>query len=93
MIMPQENVNGVRKRGRPVGTPGCSKYGGRTKVVRVPEELADDIEHRLNFKAAVMALLDDWDERIHTAQTESKTGFPSPRYERALQLMQELREL
>jgi hypothetical protein len=93
MIMPPEHVNGARKRGRPVGTPGCSKYGGRTKVVRVPEELADDISQILRFREDVLALLDDWDERIRTAQSESKSGLPSPRYERALQLMQELREL
>jgi hypothetical protein len=82
------------KGGRPRGYAMKGKYGvGRkTKVVRVPVEVADNIAPILASFDAIRAMVDDWDERVESAGERSTTGRPSPRYERALQLLQELRE-
>lgn len=81
------------KPGRPVGTPGGGKYGCTTKVVRVPVKVADNIKDILDSFEAIRELVDDWESKIEDAANNSKYGKPSPRYEKAMQLMEELRSL
>jgi hypothetical protein len=89
-----EVSEGKNKGGRPTGYAMKGKYGvGRkTKVVRVPVEVADNIVEILASFESIKQLVDDWDERVEIAGERSTTGRPSPRYEKALQLLQELRE-
>jgi hypothetical protein len=60
-------------------------------VVRVPEKIADNIAEILANFEGIRALVDDWDERVEQAGEQSTTGKPSPRYDRAMQLLNELR--
>lgn len=73
----------ARRRGRPVGTPGGGRYGCKTKVVRVPEAVADNIADILAIFEDVKNLVDAWQEDI-----EYKS---SPRYDQAKKLLSELR--
>lgn len=85
--------SGKPKRGRPIGTPGGGKYNCTTKVVRVPERVADNIKEILDSFEAIKALVDDWELRVQDAAHKSAKGEPSVRYERAMQLLEELRRL
>jgi hypothetical protein len=60
-------------------------------VVRVPEKIADNIAEILANFEGIRALVDDWDERVEQAGEKSTTGKPSPRYDRAIQMLKELR--
>ncbi len=88
-----EDSQGKNKGGRPKGYAMKGKYGSgiKTKVVRVPEKIADNIVEILTNFEAIRGLVDDWDERVELAAGQSATGKPSPRYERAMQLLNELR--
>lgn len=79
--------------GRPIGIPREGRYGTgvRTKVVRVPESVAENIKDILESFEKIKNLVDNWDEQINNAATKSKYGKPSPRYEKAVELMTELR--
>lgn len=79
--------------GRPLGTPGGGKYGCTTKVVRVPVTVAANIKDILDNFEAIKELVDDWENRIDVAAESSKYGKPSPRYEKAMELIEELRSL
>ena len=85
--------SGKARRGRPIGTPGGGKYGCTTKVVRVPERVADNIKEILDSFEAIKALVDDWELRVQDAAHKSAKGSPSVRYERAMELLEELRRL
>lgn len=72
-----------RGRGRPPGTPGGGRYGCRTKVVRVPFHVANNIDTILASFEDIKILVDSWEDSISEKS--------SPRYERAKQLLHELR--
>ena len=82
-----------KRRGRPVGTPGGGRYGCKTKVVRVPEAVADNIAEILASFEAVKELVDNWEEKVEDSAEKSKYGKPSPRYEKAMVMLTELRHL
>lgn len=81
------NCKVERKRGHQNGVPMPGKYGlgVRTKTVRVPETIADNIKDVLESFDAIKTLVDDWQENVeHTT---------SPRYDQAKKLLVELRKL
>ena len=82
-----------KRRGRPVGTPGGGKYGCKTKVVRVPQEVADNIQDILASFDGIKELVDHWEDKVDDSAEKSKYGKPSPRYEKAMELLTELRGL
>lgn len=88
--MAEENKRG---RGRPKGTPGGGKFGCKTKVVRVPETVADNIADILTTFDAVKELVDHWEDIIENATEKSKHSKPPARYENAVKLLHELRAL
>ncbi|BAZ14693.1 hypothetical protein NIES4071_65370 [Calothrix sp. NIES-4071] len=83
----------ARKRGRPQGIPREGGYGTgvKTKVVRVPEAVADNIKEILSSFEQIKVLVDSWGEAINEATTKSSVGKPSPRYDQAIKLLEELR--
>lgn len=84
----------IRRRGRPKGIKreGTYGFGVKTKVVRVPEEIADNIPQILAKFEQIKAFVDAWDNEIDTAAQKSSKGVPSPRYDKAKVMLEELRE-
>lgn len=82
-----------KRRGRPSGIPREGKYGTgvKTKVVRVPEKIADNISQILLKFDQIRVVVDSWEDKVELAAQKSSTGKPSPRYEQAMQLLAELR--
>jgi len=81
------------RRGRPSGIPREGRYGKgiKTKVVRVPETVADNIAEILAKFEQIKTFVDEWDKTISQAAEHSKTGKPSPRYDKAVTMLKELR--
>lgn len=82
-----------KRRGRPSGIPREGRYGTgvKTKVVRVPEPIADNIDEILAKFEQIKAFVDAWDKQIEDAANKSSTGQPSPRYDKARVMLSELR--
>lgn len=74
-----------KKRGHQKGVAMEGKYGlgVKTKVVRVPENIANNIAEILESFGDIKKLCDDWDEKAESS---------SPRYDHARKLLMELRE-
>jgi hypothetical protein len=85
---------GKRGRGRPSGIPREGIYGTgvKTKVVRVPEAIAANIPEILAKFDQIKCFVDAWDNQIETAANQSSKGVPSPRYDKAMVMLAELRE-
>lgn len=83
-----------RGRGRPAGIPREGTYGTgvKTKVVRVPEAIADNIPEILAKFEQIKSFIDSWDAQIESAANASTKGKPSPRYDKAMVMLSELRE-
>jgi hypothetical protein len=83
----------TKRRGRPTGIPRKGTYGSgvKTKVVRVPEAVGNNIVEVLAAFEQIKVLVDAWDNQVETAKAKSTVGRPSPRYEKAMQLLEELR--
>lgn len=86
-----DSVEVKRGRGRPKGTPGHGKYGCTTKVVRVPVNVADNLPAILNSFEDIKRLVDEWDDRCEDSINRSGKGVISPRYEKAREMLAELR--
>ncbi len=80
-----------RGRGRPLGTAGGGRYGCKTKVVRVPEAVADNIAEILRSFEDIKGTLDTWESEIETSMERSKNAQPSERYKKAMKMLQDLR--
>ncbi len=82
-----------RKRGRPLGTPQKGVYGigVKTKVVRVPEAIANNIPEILAKFEQIKGFVDEWDKEIEKSALKSSVGKPSPRYDKAMIMLTELR--
>jgi hypothetical protein len=85
---------GKKRRGRPAGIPREGTYGSgvKTKVVRVPEDIAANIPEILAKFEQIKAFVDAWDNQIDAAAQKSAKGVPSPRYDKAMIMLSELRE-
>lgn len=85
---------GKKGRGRPSGIPREGTYGTgvKTKVVRVPEDIAKNIPQILAKFEQIKVFCDSWDEQIEYAAQSSTKGKPSPRYDKAMVMLAELRE-
>lgn len=87
--------NGVKRgRGRPAGIAREGTYGTgvKTKVVRVPEAIAENIPEILATFEQIKVFVDAWDDQIKKAALQSTKGKPSPRYDRAMVMLAELRQ-
>lgn len=78
-------VSTKRKRGgrRPgAGGKGGSpaKYGMKTKVVRVPEAIADCVPALLNAVESVDRLVKLYDSRVEESRNRTASGQPAERY-------------
>jgi hypothetical protein len=82
-----------KKRGRPSGIPREGTYGTgvKTKLVRVPIAIAPNIPEILAKFEQIKAFVDEWDKQIGDSASKSSVGKPSPRYDKAMVMLTELR--
>lgn len=77
-----------RKAGRPKGIAREGKYGSgvKTKVVRLPVELAERAVEILDTLEAIKSFVHAWEQEIEASGT-------SPRYDKARIMIQELKNI
>ena len=79
--------------GARAGSGGVSKWGDgvRTKVVRLPQPIAEGIRDILGDLEQVDGLLESWQARVDESRGRSATGEPAERYKYVAQLLDDLR--
>lgn len=92
-VVSGETIPAKRGKGRPRGIPRAGRYGDgvKTKVVRVPETVADNIDQILLKFEQIKNFVDEWENTINLAAENSKSHKPSPRYDKAILMLKELR--
>lgn len=88
-------VSAKRKRGghRPgAGGKGGSpaKYGTKTKVVRVPEKIADLIPQLISSAESIQRLVDLYDNKVKESKNRTATGQPAERYKHLDEFLSQL---
>lgn len=93
--MDVQNAENKPSRGRPRGIPRDGRYGlgVKTKVVRVPVAVADNIQEILASFEAIKTACDTWADEMDEATLKSKTGELPVRYYHGMKLLTELRAL
>jgi hypothetical protein len=83
------------RRGRPKGhVPGNAKYGEKTVPVRVPVSLAGRIDEVLElFERLENDVIENWENKIAEAKQTSITGKIPRTYDKAKELLEEVRGL
>lgn len=69
-----------------------SKYGESTKVVRVPTSRFHQVDTCIEALDTIDGILQAWQSQIEVATQDSVTGKTPRTYDKAMQLIQELRE-
>ncbi len=82
-----------RGRGRPkgIGREGNYGTGVKTKLVRVPISIANDIPEILATFEQIKVFVGAWDTQIKDAALQSSTGQAPPRYDKAIEMLSELK--
>lgn len=87
------DISDKKRRGRPPGIKREGTYGSgvKTKVVRVPADIADRMPEILATFELIKVFVDAWEEEMEENKKISSVGKLSPRYEKALLMLKELR--
>lgn len=72
------------------GSP--SRYQTKTKVVRVPEKIADLIPDLIDSLEGLQNTVDFYSEQVQQSSLNSSNGQPSDRYKKVQQLIQQLEQ-
>lgn len=72
------------------GSP--SKYGIKTKVVRVPERIADLIPDLIDSLEGLQNTIDFYSEQVEESRSISSNNQPSERYKKVQEFIQQLEQ-